>query len=152
MWERLLRRSLPKKVALYTPLPSEVDVASLACWLIDRGVAVVHPQTAESRQPLTFAGQDLGKATSHSASSLSPDDWILVPGLVFDNQGARLGFGEGYYDRTLALTQARRIGVFFEAQRQAKLPSLTHDVPMDGLLTENSFVWVARAPSLAKPT
>jgi 5-formyltetrahydrofolate cyclo-ligase len=65
-------------------------------------------------------------------------DLVLVPGLAFDEKGARLGRGGGFYDRLLAARPAttRTMGVAFAFQIKAKLPGEPHDVPMDALLTD----------------
>ncbi len=66
---------------------------------------------------------------------------VLVPLLAFDGDGYRLGYGGGYYDRTM---QAMRdfatpplfIGVAYSAQEVDRIPSDAHDQPLDGILTE----------------
>lgn len=66
-------------------------------------------------------------------------DVILVPGLTFDEQGTRLGYGMGFYDRTLAKLRpdAVRIGVTLDALVVPTLPSEDHDERMDALITES---------------
>ena len=58
--------------------------------------------------------------------------------LAFDSDGHRLGYGGGYYDRTLAgLPNARAIGVAYAGQEVLSLPREPHDHPLDMIVTEN---------------
>lgn len=67
-------------------------------------------------------------------------DVLLVPMLAFDRQGYRLGYGGGFYDRTIAklrkLKPVTAIGVAYAAQEMLDLPSGEHDEPLDWILTE----------------
>jgi len=67
-------------------------------------------------------------------------DLLFVPGVAFDPQGGRLGYGKGYFDRLLASTSAHalRIGLAFESQMVANVPTEPHDVPMDWVITEQA--------------
>jgi 5-formyltetrahydrofolate cyclo-ligase len=75
-------------------------------------------------------------------------DLVLVPLLAFDRTGARLGYGQGHYDRTLAALRARRpvsaIGLAFAAQEVACLPAEPHDIPLDGIVTETAYIEAMR--------
>lgn len=66
-------------------------------------------------------------------------DLVLVPGLVFDRDGNRLGRGKGYYDRFLEKLPkcARTIGLVFDFQVAEAVPVLPHDIPVHALLTNN---------------
>ena len=66
----------------------------------------------------------------------------VIPGVVFDRCGHRLGYGMGFYDRFLAQAapQAIRIGLAFSCQLVDRIPSLPHDVPMDMVLTEQEVL------------
>ena len=71
-------------------------------------------------------------------------DIAIIPGAVFDRSGYRLGYGGGYYDRFLEqkAPQAYRIGLAFSRQLVNRIPALSHDIPMDMLITEKEvFVW-----------
>lgn len=64
-------------------------------------------------------------------------DLVIVPGLAFDDQGHRLGYGGGVYDRMLAkAARSTRIGLFFSDQRMARLPSEAHDRRLHAVVTE----------------
>jgi 5-formyltetrahydrofolate cyclo-ligase len=67
-------------------------------------------------------------------------DILLVPLLAYDDAGYRLGYGGGYYDRSLAaLASARAIGIAFGGQRVDILPHDAHDCRLDAVLTENGL-------------
>lgn len=72
-------------------------------------------------------------------------DLVLVPGLVFDRRGFRLGYGGGYYDRLLpSLSGALRVGLAFSLQVVDELPVLAHDLPVDVLVTEEGILEAAK--------
>jgi len=65
---------------------------------------------------------------------------LLVPLLAYDGQGSRLGYGGGYYDRTLAAwPQVRAIGIAYHGQRMDTLPHEPHDRRLDAILTEQGL-------------
>ena len=66
-------------------------------------------------------------------------DLVIVPGVAFDRQGGRLGYGKGYYDRFLDQSLAFRLALAFDFQLLETVPTEMHDVSMDGILTENGF-------------
>lgn len=72
--------------------------------------------------------------------ALVEPQWILVPGVAFDLEGARLGRGKGFYDRYLEDKPALRIGIAWSEQIVEKVPVESHDCHMDYLITE-SFCW-----------
>ncbi len=74
-------------------------------------------------------------------------DLILVPGLVFDTAGGRLGQGGGHYDRLLRQVPARwRMGVAFEEQVVPQVPQDPWDVRMDGLVTNTRILITGANP------
>jgi 5-formyltetrahydrofolate cyclo-ligase len=67
-------------------------------------------------------------------------DMIVVPGLAFDRQGGRLGYGKGYYDRLLhqIRADATKAAICFECQLFPEIPLLPHDIYMDLIVTEKA--------------
>lgn len=63
-------------------------------------------------------------------------DIALIPGIVFDRSGMRIGFGKGYYDRFLSEFQGVKIGICYDFQIQESIPSSPHDIAMDIIITE----------------
>jgi 5-formyltetrahydrofolate cyclo-ligase len=72
-------------------------------------------------------------------------DWVLVPGVAFDPEGHRIGYGGGYYDRLLALlpSNARRVAGAFEVQVVDRVPAAAHDLAIDALVTESRSLTIA---------
>jgi 5-formyltetrahydrofolate cyclo-ligase len=73
-------------------------------------------------------------------------DFVLVPGVAFDLDGRRLGYGGGYYDRLLPLLAARaaRVAGAFDIQIVERVPAASHDVRVDAIVTELRLVERAR--------
>ena len=68
-------------------------------------------------------------------------DFLLVPLLAFDRQGGRLGYGAGYYDRTLPLLAARfSLGCAFAEQEASVVPMGPGDVRLDAVATEREVI------------
>lgn len=87
--------------------------------------------------------------TSSDAGSVKPVelDFILVPGLAFDRQGARLGRGKGHYDRVLVdQASAVLIGIGFDCQLQLKIPQDKWDISLSYLVTGSG--WIPTHPGL----
>ena len=61
---------------------------------------------------------------------------FIVPGVVFDMSGHRIGYGQGWYDALLKGTDAIKIGLCFQSQIIDKVPAEEHDIPMDYIITE----------------
>lgn len=74
----------------------------------------------------------------------NPDklDLAIIPGLVFDKRGHRIGYGFGYYDRFLKTLKnnPKKIGLAYEFQITDKIPEELHDIPMDIIVTENQTI------------
>lgn len=68
-------------------------------------------------------------------------DWVLVPGLVFDTRGYRIGYGGGYYDKLLSsrITKTYLVAAAYSVQMVQVLPALPHDITVDKVITELSI-------------
>ena len=66
-------------------------------------------------------------------------DLIIVPGISFDKELNRLGFGKGYYDKFLSENNIFKVGICFEKQIVSKLPVDSYDVKMDLVITDKSI-------------
>ncbi|SIS36886.1 5-formyltetrahydrofolate cyclo-ligase [Salimicrobium flavidum] len=69
-------------------------------------------------------------------------DLLFVPGLLFNYQGYRIGFGGGFYDRYLAGFHGTTVSITSEAQLKRKLPLEEHDIPVQVIITENRIIRV----------
>ncbi|WP_417493091.1 5-formyltetrahydrofolate cyclo-ligase [Maricaulis sp.] len=136
-------------VSAYWPLPGEIDPRPLMAALEARGACLALPVVIGPGHPLKFrewrAGDPLQRRAfglmepQETAPELVPDV-LLVPLLAVDPDGNRLGFGKGYYDRTLAGLRAKgaplAIGLAYEAQMVAAVPVDEFDQPLEWVLTE----------------
>ena len=143
-------------VAGYWPLEGEIDPVPLMEVLAARGHVLALPVVTETGGVLQFRrwapGEDLEPGphgTRHPAASqgfITPTI-LLVPLLAFDRRGFRLGYGGGYYDRTLA--QLRRggillaIGLAFAAQEVESVPTDPWDIALDFIATEQGVIVTA---------
>ncbi len=135
-------------VAGFWPLAGEIDIRPLLHALAARGHAVVLPVTPKRGLPLTFRRWQPGDAmpTGRFGTVLPQGEplepaLVLVPLLAFDRHGHRLGYGAGYYDRTLAaLPDARALGCAFAAQELDSVPVGPHDVALPAIATERGII------------
>ncbi len=138
-------------VSGYWPLRDELDIRRLLTGLYDEGVTCALPVVAGKERPLVFRRWRPGDALASASFGLAEPSAdkpevdprvMLVPLLAVDSIGNRLGYGAGYYDRTLAERRARgpviAVGIGFEAQRVAALPVDGYDQRLDWLVTERS--------------
>lgn len=135
-------------VSGFWPLAGEIDIRPLLLALHRRGHAVLLPETPARGRPLIFRHWQPGAPMRRERfGTLCPEgpvgtpDWLFVPLLAFDRSGRRLGYGGGYYDRTLAgLPGARAIGCAFAAQELDAVPADGHDVRLDAVATERGVI------------
>jgi 5-formyltetrahydrofolate cyclo-ligase len=133
----------------FWPMGSEIDTRPLLDALHASGHVIALPVTPPRGQPLIFRPWTPGTAmargpmgTQHPAEGdpVTPD-WLIIPLLAFDRTGARLGYGGGYYDRTLALLRgATAIGVAYAAQEIAQVPTGPHDIRLPLIATEHGLI------------
>lgn len=150
--ERHFTQLADRLIGFYWPFRGEVGVHPLVRRMIEHGASAALPVVVEKRQPLEFWAWRPG-------SSLQRGVWdipipakrevvrptaLLVPLLGFDETGYRLGYGGGYYDRTLATMDPKplTIGIGFELGRLPSIYPQPHDIPMDALVTEAGLVGV----------
>lgn len=139
----------PKTISIFWPMGSEIDTRPLINALSGAGHMTALPIVKARATPLIFrawsSGDQLvdgGFGTSipgDDAPEVLPDI-LFVPLLSFDDAGYRLGYGGGFYDRTLQKLRARgpvnAVGVAFSAQRVDSVIRGPHDQPLDWMATE----------------
>ena len=140
-------------VSAFYPFRSEIDTRPLLVRLAGDGWTTSLPVVDGDGLPLHFRqwlpGEPLIKGAMDiarppdSAPQVEPDV-LLVPMLAFDEHGYRLGYGGGFYDRTLTLLRAKKkiiaIGVGYAAQQAASVPHVSHDQPLDYIMTERGMI------------
>jgi 5-formyltetrahydrofolate cyclo-ligase len=140
-------------VAGYSPIRSECDPVPLMRSLAAKGAELALPVVHAKGQPLTFSewrqGLQLvagpyGILQPRSEAIPFEPDIILVPLAAFDRRCRRIGYGAGYYDRTLADLRKLRpviaVGIAFAAQEVDAIPVDEHDERLDLVLTERETI------------
>jgi 5-formyltetrahydrofolate cyclo-ligase len=138
-------------VAGYWPVKAELDALLILRELLRKGHACALPHVTGEGAPLLFRQWDetmpmttgkYGITEPASKESVVPDI-ILVPLLAFDAKGHRLGYGAGFYDRTIARLKkqksVRTIGLAYEMQLYGTLPAEENDVKMDMIITDRNI-------------
>ena len=135
-------------VSGFWPLGPEIDTRPLLLALHDRGHRIALPVTPKRGEPLTFRGWQPGDVlvperfgTMRPIGEILVPDVLLIPLLAFDAAGRRLGYGGGFYDRTLAALPGRfRLGCAFAAQQVDAVPVGPYDIPLDAVATEQGII------------
>ncbi|WP_108880984.1 5-formyltetrahydrofolate cyclo-ligase [Anderseniella sp. Alg231-50] len=138
-----------KTVSGFIPYLSEIDTRALLGMLGAQGIETCVPVVIENNTPLEFRTWAPGDPTvpGRWGIPIPPDgspvvdpDVLLVPMLSYDRSGYRLGYGGGFYDRTLEKLRAMKpvtaIGVAYSAQQVDAVIRGEHDQPLDWILTE----------------
>ena len=131
-------------VCAFLPLPSEPQIQPL--WAAASGPAFCFPRVRgveleliqiENRAHLAAADWKLAAFADSPIVAPETVDLILVPGIAFTRDGHRLGRGGGYYDRLLARLPAStvKLGVCFEPQLLADIPTDPHDMRVDEIVS-----------------
>ena len=135
-------------LAVYLASPDEIDLSGFILEMQGRGVAVVSPrwngETYELARLRGLSEGDLRRGPMNileaaEAETVDPSEvavWI-VPGLAFTNDGKRLGYGGGWYDRLLAAADkgSLKVGVAHEFQIVSDLPDEPHDIRLDRIVS-----------------
>lgn len=141
-------RAAPAVVSGFLAIGEEIDPTPLMLRLMAEGYRLCLPVMEAKGKPLLFRawspGDPLGEVTwgirepLPEAPVLDPDI-VLGPLLAFDTLGYRLGYGGGFYDRTLARLRALKpvvsIGLAFDEQRVDAVPRVDYDERLDWILT-----------------
>lgn len=142
--------TIPKGAVVggYHALPDEADPALLLERLVELGCHIAYPRVTGKNQPLEFHRVPDGEVLAPGAFGIHEplDIWpraiptvLLAPLLAFDMSGHRLGYGGGFYDRTLALLNVPAIGIAYAGQEVASIPHSAHDRTLNMVLTEQGI-------------
>ena len=133
-------------VGFYWPIRGEIGLHGLVRRLVEQGARAALPVVVEKGQPLEFRAWRPGAPLERGVWNIPipatrevvRPTALLVPLVGFDAQGYRLGYGGGYYDRTLAALNPKplAIGIGYELGRLATIHPQPHDIPMDAIVTE----------------
>ena len=139
-------------VSAYLAIRNEIDAMPLMLALSGLGFGVALPVIVGRGQPLAFrrwtpgaaleAGP-FGTSVPRDGAEVDPDV-LVIPMLAFDARCHRLGYGGGFYDRTIAALRARRpilaFGLAYAGQRLDHLPTEATDMQLDAVVTEAGVV------------
>jgi 5-formyltetrahydrofolate cyclo-ligase len=142
--EALIEERQPKVVHSYLPFGGEIDINPLLQKLLDNKVTVVCPKSLPKRELENLVLRSLTEleegrfGTKHPAGGevyTGPIDMFIVPGIGFDPQNYRLGYGAGYYDKFFAEhPKGYKVGICYPFQLIDHLPVEAHDVPLNTVL------------------
>jgi len=136
-------------VLAFYPIGSEPDIlAALKESAATIALPKCDPVTNEMRfyhanwETLSPGAHGIPEPKENSRFAIRNSQLCLVPGLAFDREGYRLGYGKGYYDRFLAQNEIETLGICYEAMLFDHLPRGAQDIPVRKILTEKpSSMW-----------
>lgn len=143
-------------IGIYYPIGSEVKTFEIIKYSLATKKTIGLPRIIDSNRIVFFkimenSFDDIkitkGKygilENSMSDSIIEEMDLLIIPGIAFDLQGNRIGYGKGYYDRFLSKRKANYIiGLAFENQIINKIPKTGYDIPVNILFTEKRIIYV----------
>ncbi|MEO4052390.1 5-formyltetrahydrofolate cyclo-ligase [Solibacillus sp. CAU 1738] len=142
-----------KTIAVTISAFPEVDTIAIVeeLWRLGKTVAVpkCHPKTREMSfyaignfNQLETVYMDLKEPITEKTKLIAKEDidTIIVPGIVFDEKGYRIGYGGGYYDRYLQGYNGKLIAIAFKEQLVNHVPTETHDLPVHTIITETGRI------------
>ncbi len=158
--ERLLALSEFKashKILLYASFRSEVDTFDLLKYCIAHGKVTVLPRVNQQNNELELYEikdtEELVKGyfgipepnvseanISDRKMNVEHVDLIIVPGVAFDENCHRLGYGKGFYDKLLSEARGKIIGLAYEEQIVELIPLKPHDIRMDMIITDKRII------------
>ncbi len=148
LWE-LIETHAHKTVHCYLPMRREINIFPLIEILLENKIQVVTPKTFPNRKLENLLLRSLNElekgvfGTMHPASGevyVGEYDLIIVPGLSFDSENNRLGYGGGYYDNFMVHhPETPKVGIFYPFQEVEKVPLEPHDVRLDDILVDRAF-------------
>lgn len=142
-----------RTVMAFASFGSEVGTAAILERLDAAGIRIALPRVVQGEiVPVAFrpgdevGASDLGAPEPVGGEVVSDAeiDVVVTPGLAFDRQGFRTGYGGGYYDRFFRRVRAEafRVGVCYEIQLVAEVPRGAVDLPVDAVVTERRVIRV----------
>lgn len=153
--ELVVQTGIGTSISGYMPIGSEIDPQTLMRQLSARGSMLCLPDVGTPDAPLNFRRWDFDDDLKSGAYNIQVPagdadvvhpDLLLVPMLAFDRGGHRLGYGGGYYDRTIAALRAGKeittVGLAFSGQVRDDLPREPHDMRLDWIVTESAALRV----------
>ena len=148
-----------KTIAFYYSTSDEVDTENLIAYTFLKEKTVLLPKVVGKQmvflkvyETTKYQKSKFGIKEPISTEEYDPSqiDLFIVPGVAFDIKGNRLGYGGGYYDRYLCLSDAPKLGLAFEEQIINSIPTDENDIQMDIVQTEKERYYGTKRLQLSK--
>lgn len=137
----------PRSLGGYLAMAGEPELLPLYQQLAERGIVLAMPVVLLKKQPLVYQrwqpGEPLARDASGTMAPAARDaqiqpDVVLAPCVGFNAEGFRLGYGGGYFDRTLAQSpRPVALGIAY-ANMRTDFPAAVHDIPLDLIITDSA--------------
>ncbi|WP_030148285.1 MULTISPECIES: 5-formyltetrahydrofolate cyclo-ligase [Mycetocola] len=146
--QELITRSGARSIACYLSRPSEPNTRPFLNWALERGIRILFPisredglldwtvgETGEESAGLFGINEPIGELLGPIA--INDVDLIIVPAAAVDQTGMRLGWGRGYFDKTLGSMERCPpvYGVIYDSELRDSIPQDVHDRPVNGVVT-----------------
>ena len=150
-----------KRILFYASFRNEVDTFDLIKYSLSKSKDIYLPKVdVKNNELLLYQIKDTSELSKGYLGILEPDvseerrielerlDLVIVPGVAFDYECNRLGYGKGFYDKLLAKIKSpaiemhiyKKIGLAYEEQIIKAIPSLSHDIKMDMIITDEKII------------
>ncbi|OGD88968.1 5-formyltetrahydrofolate cyclo-ligase [Candidatus Curtissbacteria bacterium RIFCSPHIGHO2_02_FULL_40_17] len=137
--------------SIYLPINNEVDTKFIINNLLKKNKNLNCPYFSKTDNAYYFTKftnwENLEKGTHQILQPIHPEkvdptiiEIAIIPGIAFDLQGTRLGYGKGVFDTLLAKSKALRIGLAYDFQTADKIPKEKHDLVMNVVITESGVI------------
>ncbi len=137
-----------KTLLMFCPHGGEPDITQLFSWALQGGKNLLLPKVEEEDLRLIRV-EDTASLSLGTFCILEPSegeevrpeevDFSLIPGVAFDKEGYRIGYGKGYYDRLFERLGGIKVGVCYEFQVLEEVPRDDWDMPVDLVVTEEKI-------------
>jgi len=140
-----------QNIACYFPIGSEIDTHNIMLDMLEQDKNLLLPRIVNNNLEFCIV-PNLEKLEKGSFEIMEPKDsckkaeridCILVPTIAVSKSGVRLGYGKGYYDRFLSSTDAVKISLTYSKQIVKSIPSDSHDIKIDWIVTEDENVKIS---------
>lgn len=140
-----ISRSNPKAVHSYIPMGAEIDIRPVLHYLLQNNIKVICPKALPKRTLVNLELENLEDladgiyGTQHPNNNLvfeGQPDIFIIPGLAFDTNSYRLGYGSGYYDTFLPnCPDSLKLGICYPFQIIKEVPTEPHDIQLSEIIT-----------------
>jgi len=140
-----------QNIACYFPIGSEVDTHDIMLNILEQGKNLLLPKIVNNNIEFCIVPnlETLEKGSyeimepKDSSQRVKKIDCMLVPTVGVSKFGYRLGYGRGYYDKFLSLTDTVKISLTYSKQIVKSIPSDSHDIKMNWVVTEDEYIKIS---------